>query len=391
MSVWLVLDLERDPTPGDPDGIRALAARLRREAEYAEQHTSRLRQVAANSGNLCMRGDYAPRFSKALKELPGASVRLGPAHQSCANALEEYASRLQQAKLRSAAALERGLRADAQYRTGLQQFYALVPVAPSARGIWRGLNQSTALHYSQYQQPAVRETAVRIGAYAGQAEQERQLAARQAREAAQYLREAEALCVQAIRAATPEPAKEDDGRQRGGASIAAIEDQGTPTVRRKTFDLGPGRQGFSIMSRNDRFYQNVLNIKPLPDHYDIVAHGTTHYTAMDTVEGRAVTAREMANIIRRRPDYHPGMPVRLLSCNTGRTDGVFASQLARNLGVSVIAPDGYLYLDQWGRMGVDRSLNLRFFGNPERLPNSFFRYHPDGHSEELPRSEWYAK
>ncbi|NEY36226.1 type IV secretion protein Rhs [Streptomyces sp. PRKS01-65] len=219
MSVWLVLDLERDPTPGDPDGIRALAARLRREAEYAEQHTSRLSQVAANSRNLRMRGDYAPRFSKALNELPGASARLGPAHQSCANALEEYAGRLQQAKLQSAAALERGLRADAQYKAALQQFYTLVPVTPSAGGIWRGLNQSTALAYSQYQQPQVREAAARIGSYAGQAEQERQLAAQLARQAAQHLREAEAQCAQVICAAAPKGTAQS-GSAGARASVA---------------------------------------------------------------------------------------------------------------------------------------------------------------------------
>ncbi|MFI8094022.1 hypothetical protein ACIF9R_37960 [Streptomyces sp. NPDC086080] len=51
MDNWSVLDLTEDPVPGDPAQIQALAARLKREADHAEEHTSRLQQVAANSGD----------------------------------------------------------------------------------------------------------------------------------------------------------------------------------------------------------------------------------------------------------------------------------------------------------------------------------------------------
>ncbi|MES4901701.1 MULTISPECIES: DUF6531 domain-containing protein [unclassified Streptomyces] len=204
MEDWSVLDLTGDPVPGDPARIQTLAAQLKREAEHAEQHTSRLRQVAANSGDLRMQGDYAPRFLRRLAELPEQAARLGPAHEKCGNALAAYAQQLEQAKIQSRAALSRGMQADAQYQAALQQFCSLVPVTFSGGGgIWRGLNAATAGQLSQYQRPEIRQTAVRIGSYAGQAEQERQAAAQMARAAARAASEAETICAQAIRAAAP--------------------------------------------------------------------------------------------------------------------------------------------------------------------------------------------
>ncbi|MFF3504357.1 DUF6531 domain-containing protein [Streptomyces sp. NPDC003247] len=243
MNVWLVLDLETDPTPGEPGYFRALATRLRREAEHAEQHTSRLRQVTANSADLHMRGDYAARFHKALADLPDRSAPLGPAHQACAGALARYADQLQQAKIQSAAALERGRQADAQYKAALQQFYALVPVTPPATGVWRGLNRSSALAYAQYQQPQVREIAARIGAYAGQAEQERQLAAQLARQAARALHEAEAQCARTIRAAAPRGMTQSGGaKARASGAVGHLKQA---TARSSPHAAGAGNSAHS--------------------------------------------------------------------------------------------------------------------------------------------------
>ncbi|MEU0839543.1 DUF6531 domain-containing protein [Streptomyces sp. NPDC005962] len=203
MEDWRVLDLAGDPVPGDPTQIRALAARLKREAEHAEQHTNRLHQVVANSGDLRMQGDYAPRFLRRLAELPDQAARLGPAHQNCGNALAAYAENLEQAKIQSRIALSRGLQADSQYKAAVQQFYSLVPVTPSGSGLWRGLNRATAGQLSQYQRPEIRQMAVQIGSYAGQAEQERQAAVQMVRAAARVASEAEASCAQAIRVAAP--------------------------------------------------------------------------------------------------------------------------------------------------------------------------------------------
>lgn len=223
--LWqLVLELEQDPTPGDPQAVQTLAARLRREAEYTEQHTNRLHRIVANSGNLRMQGDYAPMFEQTLRQLPEGSARLGPAHEACANALASYAESLEQAKIQAGIALRRGVEADALYRSALEQFYALLrDVVRPESDIWRGLNGETARGLSQYQPPEICEAAVQIGRYAGQAEQERQAARSMALEAERSKREAEAACTQAIRAAAPGETGEggndhDDGPCTNGTS-----------------------------------------------------------------------------------------------------------------------------------------------------------------------------
>ncbi|GAA1919171.1 hypothetical protein [Streptantibioticus ferralitis] len=173
----------------------------------------------------------------------------------------------------------------------------------------------------------------------------------------------------------------------GNAVADGLENRGTPTPTPQTHSLGHGHPGFSIMDKGDRFYTSFLKAKPLEGHYDVVAHGTMHNTIMDTAGGRELSPRELADVIRRRADYEPGTPIRLISCNTGHLDGTFAGQLARDLGVPVVAPDGYAYVDAYGRLGVERELNLL----PRHIPGlrgSFYRYYPGGYVEELPRSKW---
>ncbi|WP_328779975.1 DUF6531 domain-containing protein [Streptomyces canus] len=204
MEDWSVLDLAQDPVPGDPAQIQTLAARLLREAQHAEQHASRLGQVAANSVDLRMQGDYAPMFQQRLAQLPQQAAALGPAHESCGRALDAYAQTLAQAKIDSRVALSRGLEADAQYKAALQQFCTLVP-GFWYTGDWRELDEQFALRYTQFQRPEVRAAAARVGAYAAQAERERQAAATMARQVARVAAEAETRCAQTIRAAMPAP------------------------------------------------------------------------------------------------------------------------------------------------------------------------------------------
>lgn len=219
MEDWSVLDLPQDPVPGDPAQIQTLAARLLREAQYAEQHASRLGQVAANSADLRMQGDYAPLFQQRLAQLPQQAAALGPAHESCGRALIAYAQTLEQAKIESRAALSRGLQADAQYKAALRQFCTLAP-GFWYTGNWRELDEPFALRYTQYQRPEIRAVAARVGAYAAQAEGERQDAATMARQVAQVAAEAEERCAQAIRAAIPALGSSAVASGRGGGAAA---------------------------------------------------------------------------------------------------------------------------------------------------------------------------
>ncbi|MGA4880088.1 hypothetical protein [Streptomyces lydicamycinicus] len=167
--------------------------------------------------------------------------------------------------------------------------------------------------------------------------------------------------------------------------------KGNPTPNPQTHSLGEGRAGFSIMESADPFYKNALKANPIAGHYDVVAHGTPHEAFMHSADGRKISPQDMANMIRRRPDYTPGTPVRLLSCNTGHTDGTFARRLAHHIKAPVVAPDGYLYSSRHGWFGVDRELSYKVRPSQVRnLPGVFYRYNPDGTVEKLERSDWAA-
>jgi RHS repeat-associated protein len=128
VSDWAVLNLEGDPTPGDPEAVAAMAGRLRAQADLAGRNTDRLRSIAASGGgDLRMEGDYAPLFTGALEDLPGELSKLARAYQGCGDALATYASSLAEVKTRSGSALRQGVDADTEYQAALRQVQALLP------------------------------------------------------------------------------------------------------------------------------------------------------------------------------------------------------------------------------------------------------------------------
>lgn len=97
----------------------------------------------------------------------------------------------------------------------------------------------------------------------------------------------------------------------------------------------------------------TVNFGNTPAHfglYTVGAEGTPNFVfdARVPLAAQALSARELATIIRSDPNYEAGEPVRLDACNTGVTrsdtgpEGPFAQQLADALGATVYAPDGYL-------------------------------------------------
>jgi RHS repeat-associated protein len=128
MNDWSVLGIDGDPTPGDPDAMRAMAGRLRTQADLADRNTDRLRAIAGSGGgDLRMEGDYAPLFTGALEELPGELSKLARAYRGCGDALATYASSLADVRTRSGSALRVGIDADTQYQAALRQVQALLP------------------------------------------------------------------------------------------------------------------------------------------------------------------------------------------------------------------------------------------------------------------------
>src|SRR5262245_13845087 len=132
VSEWHVIDLDGDPTPGDPGGTRELAGRVLAQAQLAERNTDRLASIAAGDGSLRMEGDYAPKFREELGELPGELAELARAYRGVGDALNGFAGSLEEAKTRSGRALRDGRDAYDRYQGALTELRALLPAGHEA-------------------------------------------------------------------------------------------------------------------------------------------------------------------------------------------------------------------------------------------------------------------
>ncbi|MGH3548341.1 MAG: DUF6531 domain-containing protein [Pseudonocardiaceae bacterium] len=199
MNQWQVLDLDGDPTPGDPAQTHALATQLQQEAGLAEHNTGQLRSVAANGGDLHMEGDYAPKFQDVLGGLPDELAKLGKAYRGCGNAVSAFATSLDQAKSQASTALRQGQDADGRYQGALREIRALVP-PNQADSLSAGLGPNNSLleaaiaNLDEGTKAQARSAAGR----AQTAEQDRQSARRLANDAAKLRGDAESTCVKGI-------------------------------------------------------------------------------------------------------------------------------------------------------------------------------------------------
>jgi len=202
MNDWHVLDLDTDPVPGDPDQIRALAGRLRGEAELADHNTDRLRGLAANDNALRMEGDYAPKFRQVLKELPDELAKLGRAYRDCGNAVSTFASTLEGAQAKAGVALRQGRDAEDRYQGALSEIRSVLPAdRQGALGGGRGLD-TNALEAATVNLDEGLKAQVRAAARRARfAEDDKARARRLAQEAIQLRGDAETRCVNAIHAA----------------------------------------------------------------------------------------------------------------------------------------------------------------------------------------------
>ena|SRR5687768_3794311 len=140
MNDWAVLD-RTDPAPGDPDGTRALGARMLNEAQRTDDATGRLRSVASGGGDLKMVGDYAAGYQEALDTLPVDLDKIGRAFRGCGNALNAFAGSLAEAKSRAGTALRQGVDADQRYRSAMGEMRNLLP-GPQQAILGSGLSLS---------------------------------------------------------------------------------------------------------------------------------------------------------------------------------------------------------------------------------------------------------
>lgn len=185
-SEWQTVGLAADPTPGDPEAVRALAYQLGLHATTADSGTTRLRAIATGGGgDLAMRGDYAPGYAEALRDLPDQLAKLAKAYRGAGTALTAYATTLTDAKTKSSIALRQGLDAQTRYQGALTRVEALLP-PDRATLLWPNDElspQSIALATANLETPGLAGQ-VQVVARQGQdARQDQTLAARLAQDA----------------------------------------------------------------------------------------------------------------------------------------------------------------------------------------------------------------
>jgi hypothetical protein len=105
---------------------------------------------------------------------------------------------------------------------------------------------------------------------------------------------------------------------------------------------------------DDPVIRLARNTIPKPGVYDIISHGKPDglqlFSGRDT---KWASAKEVASWLLTRPDYTPGMPVRLVACNTARGgEASFAQQFAREINAEVTGATAFV------KPEIDGSLSL---------------------------------
>ncbi|MFF5010251.1 DUF6531 domain-containing protein [Streptomyces phaeochromogenes] len=110
---WHVLDLEKDPTPGDPDRVRSLAKSLH---DFADDVSDALRLVKGMAGEdavLTMVGKTADVFRDEFSGVPKNLKKLKKSYDLAGDALAAYWPKLERAQALADRALAKGREAQA--------------------------------------------------------------------------------------------------------------------------------------------------------------------------------------------------------------------------------------------------------------------------------------
>ncbi|WP_052869428.1 DUF6531 domain-containing protein [Streptomyces niger] len=110
---WHVLDLEGDPTPGDPERVRKLARELH---EFAEDVGTALRQItdmASEDAVLKWSGRSAKKFKEEFDGVPGNLRKLRTSYDMAGDAIAAYWPKLERAQSLADRALKKGREARA--------------------------------------------------------------------------------------------------------------------------------------------------------------------------------------------------------------------------------------------------------------------------------------
>ena len=115
-----------------------------------------------------------------------------------------------------------------------------------------------------------------------------------------------------------------------------------------------------FVNKNDKLYEYGKKIKPIKGYEDVVTHGDKIGFIFKDADGKEsnVSVVEFANILRKSKLYHGG-DIRLIACEAGADDSIVAQALADELGVNILAPSNFVFVDWDGNMtiGPDRFTN----------------------------------
>jgi YD repeat-containing protein len=105
---WHVLDLDRDPTPGDPIQVQGFARRIH---DFADDVGTALRSIRGLSGDSAVQawtGLSGDEYRRHFDDIPGELNKLERSYRLCGDAVAAYGPKLQQAQGDADRALEQG-------------------------------------------------------------------------------------------------------------------------------------------------------------------------------------------------------------------------------------------------------------------------------------------
>ncbi|MDT0309457.1 hypothetical protein RM780_21195 [Streptomyces sp. DSM 44917] len=107
------MDLDRDPTPGEPEEIRELSEELQEFADDVGEALGRIRGMASDRAVLEWAGLSAEAFRSEFEDVPGNLTKLQRSYDMAADALARYWPELQTAQGMADRALQRAIDAQA--------------------------------------------------------------------------------------------------------------------------------------------------------------------------------------------------------------------------------------------------------------------------------------
>ncbi|MDT0321783.1 DUF6531 domain-containing protein [Streptomyces millisiae] len=112
-SDWSPVDMDRDPTPGNPDEVRELADDLQTFADDVGEALGRIRGMAEDRAVMDWAGLSAEAFRSEFDGVPGNLEKLQTSYDMAAQALQTYWPKLETAQGMADRALDRAIAAQA--------------------------------------------------------------------------------------------------------------------------------------------------------------------------------------------------------------------------------------------------------------------------------------